>query len=681
MLGPDHPNVALSLSNLASLYQDQSRYAEAETLAKRALAIREKVLGPDHPDVAFGLHNLATLYWVQGRYTEAEPLLDRAIAIGDRAGTAPRVRYGRYFLRAQVGWKAGRRSEAIADLRHALDLAEQQRGRASGAEHERAAFFGNFTDAFEHMVAWQAELGDAGEAFQAIERSHARSLLDEIGVTGADLAIGRTAAERERLQQREGELRAQIASLEKQASLAKDVDTKARLQSELASARNALYEHYRDARGSNPIYRNLISTGSGPPRLSQVQRRLVADGVILVYLLGEENSFALVARTDSARVVKLALSDGDAKALGVPAGPLTAQRLQAILIGEKSDGVVTRLADSAAPTGDLTPRLAALWRGLVPESERQAILGGKVKRLLIVPDGPLALLPFEALVVESGNDPEYLLDAGPPIAYGPSATVLYNLAERPAANASSDREPVLALGDPAYDEAGAGRPTPARSALADLTSRSRYSTVGGRLTRLPHSATEMQWVASDFNDAGIKAATLSGANATERGVRYWSSGRRVLHLACHGLSDQKYGNFFGALALTPGPKGADDPFDDGFLTLTEIYELNLKGCELAILSACQTNYGPQQKGEGTWALSRGFLVAGARRVVASNWLVDDAAAATLVHQYCAELARTEKAGGPVNHAAALQAAKRYVRQQEGWKNPYYWASLVLVGPP
>jgi CHAT domain-containing protein len=174
---------------------------------------------------------------------------------------------------------------------------------------------------------------------------------------------------------------------------------------------------------------------------------------------------------------------------------------------------------------------------------------------------------------------------------------------------------------------------------------------------------------------------LSQATATERGVRYWSPGRRFLHLACHGLTDQKYGNFFGALALTPGPRGSDDPADDGFLTLPEIYELNLKGCELAILSACQTNYGPQQKGEGTWALSRGFLVAGARRVVASNWLVDDEAAASLVSRFCGGLAQAEKAGKTVDYAGSLQEAKRWIRKQDKWRSPYYWASLVLVGPP
>ena len=183
---------------------------------------------------------------------------------------------------------------------------------------------------------------------------------------------------------------------------------------------------------------------------------------------------------------------------------------------------------------------------------------------------------------------------------------------------------------------------------------------GGKLPRLPHSLDEAQWVAKSFSDVGLGAGVFSGTNATERAVRYWAPGRKVLHLACHGMADAAYGNYFGALALAPGPQLRTD--DDGFLTLAEICELNLKGCELAILSACQTNYGPQQKGEGTWALSRGFLVAGARRVVASNWQVDDKAAATLVSRFCGGLAQAEKAGKTVDYAASLQEAKRYARK-------------------
>jgi CHAT domain-containing protein/lipopolysaccharide biosynthesis regulator YciM len=677
--GAQHNYVADCVRGLASLYAAQGRYAEAEPLYSRSLAIYERVFGPDHPAVASSLQELASSYFKRGMLDRAERLLDRGIAIGDRAGAAPGERFQSYELRAQIAWKLGRRTEALADLRHALDLAEQQRGHISGTEHERAESFAAFAPAFECMVAWQAELGDAGEAFQAIERAHARSLLDEIGMAGADLAVGRTLAEREQLRQREGELRAQASGLEKKLAQAKDDEARNKLQTELAAARAALYEHYRDERSTSPIYRNLLSVGAGPPRLSQVQRRLPADSLLLAFLLGEDESFVLVAGPGSARVVKLVLAEPDARVLGITAGPVTAKRLQTVLIGENRDGLLARLADVSAKTESVTSRLASLWRLVIPEPERKAILTGKVKQIAIIPDGPLALLPFEVLVVEEGKEPKYLLDAGPPIVYAPSATVLYNLAERPQGKPVEDREPVLAVGDPAYGTRGAADPTPATT-LAALTPQSRYSTVGGNLNRLPYSGLEAQWVVKQFNDAGIDASSFSGATATERGLRYWCPGRRILHLACHGLADQQFGNFFGALALTPGPKGSEDPTDDGFLTLPEIYELNLKGFELAILSACQTNYGPQQKGEGTWALSRGFLVAGCRRVVASNWLVDDEAAATLVSYFCAGLAKAQKAGKPVDHAAALQAAKRLLRQQGKWKSPYYWASMVLIGP-
>jgi tetratricopeptide (TPR) repeat protein len=80
-VGPDHPSVALSLNNLASLGYAQGEYAEAEPLYKRALAISEKALGPDHPNVATCLANLADLYRSTKRDSEAEPLERRSAKI------------------------------------------------------------------------------------------------------------------------------------------------------------------------------------------------------------------------------------------------------------------------------------------------------------------------------------------------------------------------------------------------------------------------------------------------------------------------------------------------------------------------------------------------------------------------------------------------------------------------
>src|SRR5947199_336002 len=79
-LGPEHADVAHSLNNLAKLYDNQGRYAEAEPLYQHCLAILEKALGPEHPNVATGLNNLGGLYYHQGRYAEAEPLFKRNLS-------------------------------------------------------------------------------------------------------------------------------------------------------------------------------------------------------------------------------------------------------------------------------------------------------------------------------------------------------------------------------------------------------------------------------------------------------------------------------------------------------------------------------------------------------------------------------------------------------------------------
>ncbi len=84
-LGPEHPDAAQSLNNLAELYRTQGRYADAEPLYERSLAILEKTLGPEHPDVAASLNNLAALYQTPGGYAEAEPFYKRALAIWEKA--------------------------------------------------------------------------------------------------------------------------------------------------------------------------------------------------------------------------------------------------------------------------------------------------------------------------------------------------------------------------------------------------------------------------------------------------------------------------------------------------------------------------------------------------------------------------------------------------------------------
>jgi tetratricopeptide (TPR) repeat protein/CHAT domain-containing protein len=693
VLGDEHPELADTLDNLAVSYAHQGRYAEAEPLHKQALEIRRKVLGGEHPDVGASLNNLAFLYDRQGRYAESERFWDEAQRIAQRGVCKPQDTAGIHANRAKAYWETDRRAEATAALEEALVALEQQRTQVSGGDLERAWFFGRYTHLHELMVCWRYELRQPAEAFQAMERSRARALLDQMNTAGLDLLAGLPESEAERLRRQESQTAGRVAAARKQLDLLRtrrDLSSqqkeneKERLLGELRQAQFQYARAYADLRNASPAYRLAISDDQKPVSVEKLGHWVNGhQALLLEYLLGDEGGYVFVLPAGRvAQLVKLELTADQAAALGVEAGPLTAERMRAVLAREDNTGVLDQLRASHDPrrAERAAAELAVLWDVLVPEGQREAIVEGKYERLVVLPDAALAPLPFETLVVEPGDEPKYLLDVGPPIVYAPSATILLNLAERESQVSHPAAQPVLAVGDCVY-----GKPAEASgdTLLAQLAPQARYRSVGGRQDRLKYSGWEISFVAEVFGKRGIKVAWLKGPMATERNVRHNARGRRVLDLACHGRVDQAYGNLFGALALTPGSDLADAA-NDGLLTLAETYELDLKGCELAILSACDTNVGPEQRGEGVWALSRGFLAAGARRVAATNWLLDDEAAASTVSYFCAGVARQEASGGPVDYGQALHAAKRWVRsvktEKHDWTSPYYWAPMVLIGP-
>ncbi|MGD9724014.1 MAG: tetratricopeptide repeat protein [Pirellulales bacterium] len=685
-LGENHPLVGDSLNNLAVLYKKQRKYAQAEPLFQRALAVDERQLGADHLDVALTLNNMAIMYVEEGKYAQADPLFARAIQIASKSPAGGDKLRRSYGSRAEMRWKMNDRPQAIDDLRRCLDLVEQLRKRASGGEKDRATYFGTMDSYYELMVSWQSALNQPGEVLAAMERGRARSLVDQMNAQGINLLEGLPAEQVQEFTSREREAQAALAYAQKQLELLDERDdlsdeqhkaVQQQLDTAARQAQEQVIAVYRDIRTASPAYQLMVSRHFKPFDLPAVQSWLATKEVLLLeYFTGEDGAYLLVVPpSGQARSISLAIDKEQAAKLGAKVGPLDHDAMSAALtVAERT--IQEHLAQPELGEA-ATVRLHELWKLLLPEDIRSDLVSGKYKRLYVSPDGPLATLPFEALVVEPEGEPQYLLDIGPPIVYGPSASLLMNLSNRPLSQNNRDGKPVFTVGDPAYP---ATAPIDSRGALK-LTAGARYVSVRGQLNRLPHTETESGWVVQLFRDVGVAAGQLLKRQATEANVRDSVAGRRLVHLACHGIADQSYGNFFGALALTPGPRGAQDASDDGFLTLPEIYDLRLAGTELSILSACETNFGPQQRGEGIWAISRGFLVAGSRRVVATNWLVDDAAAASLVSYFCSGAAKSEQQqAGSTNYAAALQAAKRWTRQQSKWSSPYYWAPFVLIGP-
>lgn len=678
--GPDHVEQRFNYVHLGELYVAQERYDEAESISHKSYEMHRKVFGDDAPQVMDALGSLADVYYNLGRVEEARPLVDHWIDLERRFGAKPSLA-ARYFARrASLRWRVGERDEAVADVRRAMDVAEQHRAQLTGEAHERAGSFANTLNVYEWMVEFQCELGDCNEALAAMERGRAQSLIDLMRLQGRDLLAGVPADRAQPLRERQTQSELHVADARKQLeqlmgrelSPAQHDAEEEQLAAKLDAALAEVLAVQGEIRDISPIYRAVFGESRQTVNLNEMrdyvrQRR----GVLLQYLLGRPNSYLLVVPFDGQpQLVSFTVSDAQAEILGVSNERWPTARLASALVNADGTGVVQqlRMATTTADAEKLQRRLATLWEVLVPAAQRADIVAGKYDEIIVVPDGSLAILPFDALVVETGDDPRYLLDVGPPVVTCPSATVLVNLAKRPKAEISKD-SPVLTLGDPAYDLASSG------PAVVDDSSRA--ARMFGKLKRLPYSNWETAWVKQVFEKQGFPSKQLKGSTATESQLRLALPGRQFIHLACHGLSDAAHGNAFGALALAPG---TSDPRNDGFLTLNEIYQLQLERCELAILSACDTNCGPQQRGEGVWSLSRGFLVAGARRIVASNWLVDDKAAASLVTVLCQEIAASEKSGKITDYAASLHKAKKWVRSQDEWQSPFYWGTFSLIGP-
>jgi CHAT domain-containing protein len=145
---------------------------------------------------------------------------------------------------------------------------------------------------------------------------------------------------------------------------------------------------------------------------------------------------------------------------------------------------------------------------------------------------------------------------------------------------------------------------------------------------------------------------------------------QIIHFATHGVIDAERPTLSG-LALSMVDSGGRP--QEGFLHLHDIYNLRLNA-DLVVLSGCRTALGKEVRGEGLIGLTRGFQYAGASRVVASLWRVEDLATASLMVRFYRGL-WIEK----LPPAAALRAAQLWVSQQRRWRDPYFWAAFVLEG--
>jgi CHAT domain-containing protein len=145
---------------------------------------------------------------------------------------------------------------------------------------------------------------------------------------------------------------------------------------------------------------------------------------------------------------------------------------------------------------------------------------------------------------------------------------------------------------------------------------------------------------------------------------------RIVHFATHGIINNRHPELSGLVLSLVNKQGKPQ---DGFLKLQDIYSMKLP-VDLVVLSGCETGLGEQISGEGLLSLTRGFMYAGAIRVVASLWSVSDVATASLM----ADFYRAMERDG-MRPAAALRVAQIQMWKQKQWSSPYYWAAFQIQG--
>ena len=710
-LPPEHPLVASYLFGYGRLALDSGDEATAATLLERAAATRERVLGKGDPATAEVWADLALLHERSGDLPAARARLDSALVVMQRALPVDHpdlsetcVQHARVLNRC--GDPVGAFESALEGERGArahLQLTAQSLAERQALQYDAIRASG--LDVAIAIATRPDANVDVARVWDALVRSRAL-VLDELAsrqrIVAAAASDPRVAVAATALR----DARARVAALKVRSG-----SDRLHAQTILAAAQQDCdAAERRLADRSAPLRGDLKRDRIG---FEAVRSRLGASTTLLAYVVygaaleqpgfasrvgahqdrGEAAYAAFILRSDGSppRVLRL----GSAATID----PLAVEWVQAIRRGGAAlDRQSLDAAESKAR--EIGMRLRALiWDPMAAELANE-------ERIVIVPDGVLSLINFYAMPQPDGG---YLIERD---------VIVHEFAAERDLVTGRDPAPegrgLLALGGPRFDAKPATTTAQAtlwrapRGATRDAWSDCQDLT-GVHFEPLPASAREAEEVASLWRQNALlrgNVLCLIGDAASETAFATAAPGYRVLHLATHGFfldgecaeelpetrgmgrvvrkepARSPLRPMLGLAGLALAGANARDtasgPENDGILTAEEIASLDLRGVEVAVLSACDTGRGEIRAREGVLGLRRAFTVAGAQTMVLGLWPVRDDLAREWMHnfhtRYLTEGVRPEVAARDAGRAV-LQA--RRSRGEGG--HPFAWAGFIATG--
>ena len=658
----DVAGLGVTLRNIGACYERLGDKAKALDFYNQSLELTRQ--GTNHFNTATVLIRLGLLYQDLGQYEKALDYLNETLklrrSLNDRRGVALTL-----FNLARVERDLGNLGEARQHVEEAIALVEWLRPKVA-SQQLRATFFASVQQYREFQVDLLMRLHQQDPsqhldraAFNANETGRARSLLELLREATAGIRHGVDPALLDR-QRALGQLISEKAESQSRLLNEKHTEEQATAAAKEIASLTTEYEQIEaQIRETSPQYAALVQPV--PLKLEETQQRVLdTDTLLLEYSLGEEKSYLWAVTPDSLKTYEL-----PKRAIIEP----VARRVYELLTARNQTipnetleqrGRRLELADA-----EYSKAAASLSQMLLEPAAAEL----KNKRLLVVSDGVLQFIPFAGLPDPTNST---ALIVNHEIVTAPSASVVALLRQETSNRKPAPKtlavfaDPVFSTNDPRVALARLAHAAPDEKADAV---RSASESGLGDLRRLRFSRQEADEISRFANDElKLEAVDFKASRAL---VTSGELGQyRIVHFATHGLINNQHPELSGIVLSLVDERGSQQ---NGFLRLYDLYNLKLSA-DLVVLSACQTALGTEIRGEGLIGLTRGFMYAGAPRVIASLWQIDDRASAEFMKRFYAGLL-----GQKLRPAEALRAAQVSMQNDKRWHAPHYWAAFTLQG--
>ena len=668
-----------SFDSLGNIYRAQGAYRRALDAFAKALALRQAV--KQRAGEAETVNNIGLVHFAQGDYARAIAAYARSLRLNTQIGDKALAVEAGLNLGA-AAWMRGERARAEANFRQSLAVAEREGYDGLTAE---------ILQDLGEIALWRRRIADA-EALFARSLAIRERIADQAGITStltsmasARLAAGHPA-DGEPLARRAVATATTFGQPELLWSAQTTLGVIQRRLGRLADAERALTDAVA---GIEQLRRQVVAD---PTRRAQFFEARLSPyhelAAIAVERRAAGQALEIAERAKARAITELlqrhaagAAANGpepfgvqDAEAL-VRDGSIAAleylvaaDRAYVIAVTREASGLVVTAAPIAATRQAITDlairfhdRVAARDLAYAEDGVRlRTLLLGPVQaqiagrhQLVIVPDGPLWQVPFQALPDDTGR---FVIESAA-VSYAPSLTAIREIRRRPEA---AGARAILAMGKADFGAA----PRLASTAPA-LTLMGGTEAAG--LAPLPDAERQVRALREIYGPE--RAAIFVGRDATEDRFKREAPKYRVLHLATHGVLDEA-SPLYSHVVLSPGAPG-----EDGLLEAWEIMKLRLDA-DVVVLSACDTARGRIAPGEGVIGMRWALLAAGARSMVVSQWQVEASSTAALMTGFHRGLA-----GNRAGRAENLRAASLALLATPERRHPFYWAGFILVGAP